>query len=48
MRSIVNPASPRRGSTSIGRRSNAVYVSQPRAVADLIAKAAHAVALATR
>jgi pimeloyl-ACP methyl ester carboxylesterase len=41
--------SKRAGSTVVEvKGSHAVYVSQPRAVADLIAKAAHAVALATR
>ena len=41
--------SKRAGSTVIEvKGSHAVYVSQPKAVADLIAKAAHGVALATR
>ena len=41
--------SRRAGSTVVETKgSHAVYVSQPRAVADLIAKAANAVALATR
>ena len=41
--------SKRAGSTVVeAKGSHAVYVSQPRAVADLIAKAANAVALATR
>ena len=41
--------SKRAGSTVIEvKGSHAVYVSQPRAVADLIAKAAHGVTLATR
>ena len=41
--------SKRAGSTVVEvKGSHAVYVSQPRAVADLIAKAAHGVALATR
>ena len=41
--------SKRAGSTVVEvKGSHAVYVSQPRAVADLIAKAANGVALATR
>jgi pimeloyl-ACP methyl ester carboxylesterase len=41
--------SQRAGSTVVEvKGSHAVYVSQPRAVADLIAKAANGVALATR
>src|SRR5215831_14144464 len=41
--------SKRAGSTVVEvKGSHSVYVSQPRAVADLIAKAAHGVALATR
>jgi pimeloyl-ACP methyl ester carboxylesterase len=41
--------SKRAGATVVeAKGSHAVYVSQPRAVADLIAKAAHSVALATR
>jgi pimeloyl-ACP methyl ester carboxylesterase len=41
--------SKRAGSTVVEvKGSHAVYVSQPKAVADLIAKAANAVALATR
>ena len=41
--------SKRAGSTVVEvQGSHAVYVSQPKAVADLIAKAAHAVALAAR
>jgi pimeloyl-ACP methyl ester carboxylesterase len=41
--------SKRAGSTVVeAKGSHAVYVSQPRAVADLIAKAAHDVAVATR
>ncbi len=41
--------SKRAGSTVVeAKGSHAVYVSQPRAVADLIAKAAHAVTLATK
>jgi pimeloyl-ACP methyl ester carboxylesterase len=41
--------SKRAGSTIVEvKGSHSVYVSQPRAVADLIAKAAHGVALATR
>src|SRR6186997_1312842 len=41
--------SKRAGSTVVeAKGSHAVYVSQPRAVADLIAKAANSVALATR
>ena len=40
--------SNRAGSTVVeAKGSHAVYVSQPRAVADLIAKAANGVALAT-
>jgi pimeloyl-ACP methyl ester carboxylesterase len=41
--------SKRAGSTVVeAKGSHAIYVSQPRAVADLIAKAANGVALATR
>jgi hypothetical protein len=41
--------SKRAGSTVVEvKGSHAVYVSQPRAVADLIVKAAHGAALATR